>query len=113
MAIVLPDGILGNENLGFVRQYIKSVADIVAIFDLPLETFMPSTSTKTSLLVLRKKNGINQENIFLAIPEKCGHDRRGKTITRSSGEIDDDLPIVASDFAKWSEENAPDFFYSS
>lgn len=111
-AIVLPDGILGNENLGFVRQYVRAIADIVAIFDLPLETFMPSTSTKTSLLVLRKKNGMAQESVFMAIPQKCGHDRRGKEILNEDGNPDDDLSAVAQEFLKWSESNAPDFFAS-
>lgn len=108
-AIVVPDGILGNESQGYVRHYIRSVADLVAIIDLPLETFMPSTSTKTSLLVLRKKNSIVQDRVFMAIPRQCGHDRRGKTIRNADGQLKDDLPQIAQNFREWSASNAHDF----
>ena len=83
MAIVLPDGILGNNGLEYVRQYILNNADIVAIIDCPVESFLPSTDTKTSLLILKKKKreGLPQTfDTFMAIAKTCGHDRRGKEI---------------------------------
>ena len=110
MAIVVPDGMLGNISQGYVRSHIKSVADVVAIVDLPLETFLPSTSTKTSLLVLRKKcAGEKQERVFLSVPKKCGHDRRGKPLFREDGSVLDDLPAVTKEFKKWKVRNAPSF----
>jgi type I restriction enzyme M protein len=109
MGIVLPDSILGNESLGFVRQYIRDKADVVAMIDLPLETFLPSTSTKTSLLFLRKKAKGAQENVFMAIAAKCGHNRRGKPIYRENGAPDDDLPLIANAFTDWKADNARDF----
>lgn len=83
MAIVLPDGILGNNGLEYVRQYILNNADIVAIIDCPVESFLPSTDTKTSLLILKKKKreGLPQTfDTFMEIAKTCGHDRRGKEI---------------------------------
>jgi len=83
LAIVLPDGILGNDGLEYVRQFIIDNADIVAIIDCPVESFLPSTDTKTSLLILKKKKGkaLPQTfDAFMAIPKTCGHDRRGKEI---------------------------------
>lgn len=83
MAIVLPDGILGNDGLEYVRQFIISNTDIVAVIDCPVESFLPSTDTKTSLLVLKKKKkgSLPQTfDSFMAIPKTCGHDRRGKEI---------------------------------
>lgn len=110
MAIVLPDGILGNEREGYVRQYLKHAADVVAIVDLPPETFLPGTSTKTSLLVLRKKClGSVQPSVFMAMAKTCGHDRRGNPRFRPDGNPDDDLPAVAREFRLWSVNNAPDF----
>jgi type I restriction enzyme M protein len=50
MAIVLPDGIFGNETESYVRNWILNNAKIVAIIDIPLETFLPHTGTKTSVL---------------------------------------------------------------
>lgn len=110
MGIVLPDGILGNVSEGYVRAYLQSVADVVAIVDCPLETFLPSTSTKTSLLFLRKKDGRTvQKYIFMAVPKKCGHDRRGKPLKRASGELDDDFPGVLEEFKNWRKAHARDF----
>lgn len=83
MAIVLPDGILGNDGLEYVRQFIIDTTDVVAVIDCPVESFLPSTDTKTSLLILKKKKkaGLPQTfDSFMAIPKTCGHDRRGKEI---------------------------------
>ncbi len=83
MAIVLPDGILGNDGLEYVRQYILDHAYIVAVIDCPVESFLPTTDTKTSLLILKKKKDNNLPQtfeVFMAIAKSCGHDRRGKEI---------------------------------
>ena len=96
--------------MGYVRDFIKQKADIVAVIDLPLETFLPSTSTKTSLLFLRKKaNNISQKRIFMAIAEKCGHDRRGKPTYQVNGDLEDDFPLIVDHFRKWRTDYAPDF----
>jgi type I restriction enzyme M protein len=106
MAIVLPDGIFGNESESYVRNWILKNAKIVAVIDVPLETFLPNTGTKTSILVLQKlpKTKIpNNYPIFLASVEYCGHDRRGKEIEQ------DDIIEVASEFHKWKKETKIDF----
>ena len=55
MAIVLPDGLLQNPSLSFVRHWITTKASITGIISLPPETFVPfGTGVKTSLLFLRK-----------------------------------------------------------
>lgn len=80
MAIVLPDGIFGNPTDGYIREWIKDKAEILAIIDCPHTTFMPYTHTKTSVLVLKKWDKNKKQNypIFMSIVEKCGHDTRGK-----------------------------------
>lgn len=112
MGIILPDGILGNDGLEYVRQFIVDNADIVAIIDCPVESFLPSTDTKTSLLILKKKKQPGQSqtfDVFMGIAKTCGHDRRGKEIYRrdKSGEIiiengtavlDDDFPEITRRF---------------
>ena len=105
MAIVLPDGILGNNGLEYVRQYIIDNADIVAIIDCPVESFLPSTDTKTSLLVLKKKKakGLPQTfDTFMAIAKTCGHDRRGKELYKRDENGDcimkDGNPVRDCDF---------------
>lgn len=105
MALVLPDGIFGNDGLGYLRQYMLNYARVVAVIDLPKETFMPHTSTKTSVIVLQKyKNEIDKSKeypVFMAVCETCGHDRRGNIITDQI----DDISLVADAFKKWSIEN--------
>ena len=105
MAIVLPDGILGNDGLEYVRHFILTEADIVAVIDCPVESFLPSTDTKTSLLLLKKKKnkGLPQTfESFMAIPKSCGHDRRGKElyIRDENGDIviSDGIPKIDNDF---------------
>lgn len=98
MAIVLPDGILGNVTDGYVRKIILEKANILAIVDVPSETFLPSTSTKTSILFLEKKEDNYKKSnrpIFMAIAEECGHDRRGKETN------EDDLPKIAEEYKKF------------
>jgi len=118
LGIVLPDSILSNPGLTWIREWIVKKAYIVASIDLPVETFEPHTGTQTSILILRKKT-IGQEklmedyDIFMAIPEKVGHDRRGNPVfkTTPEGEIEldeneqplivDNLPLVAEMFKEW------------
>ena len=102
MAIVLPDGILGNNKLGYIRQWFLEKARIVAVIDVPIETFQPNTGTKTSILVLQKlpKEEIPEDYpVFMAVAETCGHDRRGNPLPK------DDIKQVADEFKKWAKEH--------
>lgn len=102
LAIVLPDGIYGNHQLGYIRKYILNQARLVAVIDVPLETFMPNTSTKTSILILQKLKGDKvpkDYSVFMAVAENCGHDRRGNV------KEEDDLLKIPEEFKKWAIEN--------
>lgn len=95
MAIVLPDGIYGNNQLGYVRKLIMKQARIVAVIDVPKETFQPNTGTKTSILILQKTNNIPTDYpVFMCVAETCGHDRRGKQ------KEDDDIVKIPDEFRK-------------
>lgn len=55
VAVVIPDGILSNSNLHYVRQYIADKAKVEAIVSLPRDAFKHvGTSAKTSILFLKK-----------------------------------------------------------
>ena len=98
MAIVLPDGVFGNDTFGYIRHWLKEQGRILAIIDIPVETFQPNTSTKTSVLVFQKlpKEEIPEDyDIFMAIASTCGHDRRGNE-TES-----DEIQLVAAEYKKW------------
>lgn len=90
-AIVLPDGILGSPGLGFVRQWILTHTTILGSVDLHPDTFQPGTSVQTSVLVIQRKSDlqvreesaagcINDYDIFMAICDHIGHDKRGNTV---------------------------------
>jgi type I restriction enzyme M protein len=90
MAIVLPDSILSNPGLAFIRRWILKRARVLASVDLPQVTFEPYTGTQTSVLLLQKKTReelmVEQETgklrdyeVFMTTPQAVGHDRRGET----------------------------------
>ncbi len=88
MAIVLPDGILGNPNTEPVRMWILRHFKLLASVDLPVETFLPQVGVQASLLFLQKKTDAEMNvpldkedyDVFMAIVEKVGKDRRGVPI---------------------------------
>jgi len=110
LAIVLPESILGNARERYVRQFTRTKANIVAIVDCPLETFQPGTSTKVGLLILQKKTeNSKQGDVWMAISETCGHDRRGKTIYRENGTIDNEFELIGNQWEQSERENHVDF----
>ena len=113
MAIVLPDGLLGNEGDGYARQFIREHAEILAVVDCPQATFMPHTGTKTSVLLLRKfhRGERSAGPIFFAIAEKCGHTMRGRAIYRDEerSELDEDFSQVAGNYAAGKDDGRKGF----
>lgn len=92
MAIVLPDSILSNPGLAFVRQWILRNAWLIASVDLPRPMFARSaTHTKTSVLVLQKFTPEEQQvvegtgktpdyEVFMAMADRIGWDLRGNPV---------------------------------
>jgi len=55
IAIIIPDGILANSSLEYVRKFIAEETKVLAIVSLPRDTFKGvGTNAKTSILFLRK-----------------------------------------------------------
>jgi type I restriction enzyme M protein len=101
IAIVLPDGILAGEKIGYISHYIEQVSRVIALIDLPIETFAPMVTTKTHLVILEKKqSGQDYRNypIFMAVAEKVGHDRKGRSLFRGDKTIYDDIPQIIENF---------------
>jgi type I restriction enzyme M protein len=90
MALVLPNGILGNpgEQMEFVRSWLLQHGELLASIDLPAETFLPQVSVQASCVFVRRRApnemrlvgavGAKQRPVFMAIAEHCGHGRRGE-----------------------------------
>ncbi|OQX80235.1 MAG: hypothetical protein B6D64_03550 [Bacteroidetes bacterium 4484_276] len=76
MGIVLPNGHFENPSLEYLRFYIKQRCKIIAIVNLPQETFIPyGTGVKTSLLFLEKntENATAEYNVFFGKITKLGY----------------------------------------
>ena len=91
MAIVLPNGILGNPGpqMEAVRWWMLYKMELLASVDLPAETFLPQVSVQASCVLLRRRDDSElrllgnespkQRPVFMAIAENCGHGRRGES----------------------------------
>jgi type I restriction enzyme M protein len=123
LAIVLPDSILNNPGLRFIRSWLMRRARIIASVDLPKETFAHSGGVPNpSLLVLQKLTASEVKlaeasaldyDVFMAIPKTAGIDKRGNPIYQRTPEgfdiedgegrpiLDDEITLVAPTFAKW------------
>ena len=64
MAIVLPDGILGNPNMEAVRLWILKNFKLIASVDLPVETFLPQVEFKLHYSSYRKKPRLKNLSIL-------------------------------------------------
>lgn len=91
LVIVAPDNVLSNPGLKFMRRWLLTKFDIIASIYLPEEMFEPSVGSQTSLAIFQKKKGrlsnsersledIDVYNVFMAIANKIGHDKRGDPI---------------------------------
>lgn len=91
MGIVLPDSILGSPGLGYIREWLIKNHKIIASVDLHVDTFQPRNGTQTSVLFLQKKTAEQKAteertgqmadyNIFMAMVERVGHDKRGNPL---------------------------------
>lgn len=82
-AIVLPDGILTNSSMQYVRDFILEKFQLLAVVSLPQCAFAHfGAGVKASIIFVRKR-GINEkpnadEPIFMAAPELIGYDATGR-----------------------------------
>jgi len=91
MAMVIPNGILNNPGLAYVRRWILRRAQVLAVVDMDRDLFQPKNDTQTSMVLMRRltpqeeaaaeKTGLDYP-VFMAIAEKIGHDKRGNVIYR-------------------------------
>lgn len=100
MAIVLPNGILNNAALGYVRHWILANTQVLAVVDMARELFQPKNDTQTSVLMVRRlsdeeRRGLETKAleypVFMAVAERVGHDRRGNVLFRRTDSGEDVL----------------------
>lgn len=91
-AVVLPDGILTNSSLQYVRDYIMEKFQILAVVSLPQTAFAHfGAGVKSSVVFLRKRSKEevpnDDEAIFMAAPEKIGYDATGRECDSQFDEV--------------------------
>ena len=100
MAMVVPNGILNNPALGYVRRWIMTNTQVMAVVDMSRELFQPKNDTQTSMVLLRRLSeeernlaeaGTLEYPIFMAITKNIGQDKRGNTLYRRTETGDDVL----------------------
>lgn len=128
LAIVLPDSILNNPSLRFLRRWLLRNSRIKASIDLPKETFAASGGVPNpSLLIVQRltesdeiqvsyTDEIEDYDIFMAIPKTVGKDKRGVPIHLRTPDgsiildndhqpiIDDELPYITEAFQRLERE---------
>ena len=125
MAIVLPQGVLNNTQMEYVRDYLMDKARILAVVGLHGNTFKPHTGTKTSVIFLQRwlkdKKPPKDYPIFMAVSKRGGKDNSGDYIYKkdASGNyahdargrkvLDHDLDEIAEAFKRFLVERNLNF----
>ncbi|GGM51054.1 N-6 DNA methylase [Dactylosporangium sucinum] len=90
-ALVIPNGILNNPALGYVRSWLMANVQILAVVDMARELFQPKNDTQTSMVLARRLSdeervaaaaGTLEYPIFMAVTERIGQDKRGNVLYR-------------------------------
>lgn len=106
-AVVLPDGILTNSSLQYVRDFILERFQLLAVVSLPQTAFAHfGAGVKASIVFLRKRAADEKpddnEAIFMAAPEKIGYDATGR-------KCENHLPEVAEQYRAFLKDPEPFF----
>jgi type I restriction enzyme M protein len=95
MAMVIPNGILNNPALGYVRAWMLANTQILAVVDMARELFQPGNDTQTSMVLMRRlapderpvaASGKLDYPVFMAVAERIGHDKRRNTLFRRTAD---------------------------
>ncbi|MDO8513559.1 MAG: N-6 DNA methylase [bacterium] len=120
LAIVLPQGVLNNTNMAYIRRWLFDKARILAVVGLHGNTFKPHTGTKTSVLFLQKwqenEEPLKDYPIFMAVSQKSGKNNSGDYVYKKDDKgnpvfnvkneklLAHDLDEIADTFIKFAQE---------
>lgn len=87
--LVVPQGILNNTGLAYIREWLFTKARIIGVIGLDANTFKPHTNVKTSLLFLQKwkKKALLDYPVFMAVSQKSSKNLSGNLVAHDLGEI--------------------------
>lgn len=104
-AIILPDGILTNQSLQYVRDFIIDRFRLLAVISLPSTAFTHyGAGVKASVIFAeRRQDGLfpsDDERVFMAQVEEVGYDAVGRATTN-------DLPKVLAAYEEFAKAATP------
>lgn len=89
MGIVLPDGILNNPSVQWLRDYVQGRARILAVVSLPREVFASAKATvKTSLVFLRRFT-VEDERAYAQARDEAHREADGSLV-----DLDRDIELL-------------------
>lgn len=107
LAIVLPDSILTNSSLQYVRDYIFNNTKVLGVVSIPQHAFVPSgAGVKSSLLFLEKNVTEEDYDVFMATTDHIGFDSLGK-------EDVNELPNILNEWESFKALKAENKFNNS
>ncbi|MFD6817725.1 restriction endonuclease subunit M [Microbacterium sp. NPDC060132] len=97
--IIVPDGILANASLRYVREYLLDSFQVLAVVSLPTSAFSHfGTTVKSSILILRRRGSGEapdaDEEVFMAAAESVGYDNTGRSAPN-------DLPAILAAYEEF------------
>jgi type I restriction enzyme M protein len=106
-SVVLPDGILTNSSLQYVRVFLLERFQLLAVVSLPQTAFTHyGAGVKASVVFLRKRadgeTPDDKEAVFMAAPEFIGYDATGR-------QCENQLPYVAQQYEAFQKDPKPFF----
>jgi len=127
MGVVIPDGILNNPGLRFLRSWLLNRSRLIASIDLPKETFAANGGVDNASVLILQKLSIDEirrisdgqhdkSNVFMAKPRTCGIDKRGSPVFLRHADglemlddnreriVDDEVSLVPESFLKFLED---------
>lgn len=81
LALILPETYFHAPKVRYVLDYLLRGNNVLAVVDLPHNTFRPYCNAKTLLIVVEKGRP-QQEKITMAVCEEIGHDHNGQEMFR-------------------------------
>jgi type I restriction enzyme M protein len=126
LAIVLPQGVLNNTNMKYIREWLFSKARILAVVSLHNNTFKPHAGVKTSVLFLQKwsetEEPLKDYPIFMAVSKKSGKNNSGDYVYKKGADgkpvygpsglktLDHDLDSIAENFISFAKQQKFSFW---
>jgi type I restriction enzyme M protein len=97
--VVVPDGVLTNSSLQYVRDYLLDHFALLAVVSMPATAFSHyGAGVKASVIFLRRlapdEMPSEDAEVFMATPRQIGYDAQGR-------KTDNDLPQIAEAYGEW------------